>query len=95
MIRKEFMDTIKNNQPPDGINTPLKGLWWDGKGDWDQAHKIVQDDNSPEASWVHAYLHRKEGSIGNAAYWYSRVGQDMSTLDSKKEWEQIVEALLK
>jgi len=95
MIIKEFILSLKNEQPPEGINLSLRGLWWERKGDWDQAHSIVQKDQSSESAWVHAYLHRKGGDVGNSAFWYSHAGQDMSTLNFDKEWEQIVEALLK
>jgi hypothetical protein len=43
-------------------------------GDWDRAHKIVQQhEDDPLACWIHAVLHRIEGDAGNSRYWYSRT----------------------
>ncbi len=43
-------------------------------GDWDRAHKIVQqDEDDPLFCWVHAVLHKIEGDAGNSRYWYSRT----------------------
>ncbi len=47
-------------------------------GKWDAAHELVQDDPSPEAAWVHAHLHRVEGDLANAGYWYRRAGQSVA-----------------
>ena len=56
----------------DGV---LLALWWDARGDWKRAHEIAQDVSDADGAWVHAYLHRKEGDLGNAAYWYRRAGR--------------------
>ena len=70
-----FKQDLAGAAPPEGISAPLAALWWAGKGDWDRAHGIAQDDASAGASWVHAWLHRVEGDLGNAAYWYRRAGK--------------------
>lgn len=62
-------------------------------GDWDGAHKAVQDDPSPEAAWVHAHLHRVEGDLDNAGYWYSRAGKKQATGDLEIERQEIERAL--
>jgi hypothetical protein len=72
----------------------LLALWWDGKGDWERAHAIAQDVGGADGAWVHAYLHRKDGDVGNAAYWYGMAGRDVATGDFRREWEGIVEELL-
>ena len=64
--------------PPAGLGGPLEGLWWAAKGDWERAHKIVQDGDSRDAAWVHAYLHRQEGDLANAGYWYRTAGQPVA-----------------
>jgi len=71
----------------------IEALEIERAGDWDQAHCIVQDINTPEAAWVHAYLHRVEGDPGNAAYWYRRAGKPECTASLEDEWEQIHGAL--
>mgnify|MGYP001125492665 CR=1 FL=1 len=62
-------------------------------GDWDRAHRIVQEINTPEAAWIHAYLHRVEGDLGNAAYWYRRAGRPECTSPLEEEWQEIFGAL--
>ena len=69
-------------------------MWWAAKGDWDKAHKMVQDEQDADAAWVHAYLHRLEGDLGNAGYWYARAGKPAATDAIDSEWAQIVDALL-
>jgi len=72
----------------------LLALWWDGKGDWQKAHEIAQDGPGADGAWAHAYLHRKEGDAGNAAYWYRRAGKVVAVGDLHGEWEAIVAELL-
>jgi hypothetical protein len=90
----EFKDSLNNDVPPGDISNLLKALWYDGKDNWEQAHNIVQDMHNKEASWIHAYLHRKEGDDGNASYWYNRAGKRMADGSFTEEWEGIVKALL-
>lgn len=72
----------------------LLALWWDGRGDWQKAHEIAQDVPDADGAWVHAYLHRKEGDLGNAAYWYRQAGRETAKSDLRSEWEQIVREIL-
>lgn len=71
----------------------IKALWHDAQGDWNAAHDALQDDNSRDGAWVHAYLHRVEGDQFNAAYWYRRAGQPICTSDLAVEWTQLVISL--
>ena len=66
----------------------------DAKGDWEKSHNIAQDIHSDTGSWIHAYLHRKEGDIFNADYWYSKAGKKRPSVSLEKEWEEIVTDLL-
>jgi hypothetical protein len=90
----DFKASLSNAKPADGLKPPLVALWWAAKGDWDAAHGIVQNEDTRDAAWVHAYLHRVEGDLGNAGYWYRRAGRPVAedTLDA--EWELIASALL-
>ena len=86
--------SLSSGAPPAGVAGPLEGLWWAAKGDWDRAHKIVQDDDSREAAWVHAYLHRVEGDLGNAGYWYRQASKPAAKDSLEAEWERIAATLL-
>ncbi|RMH54837.1 MAG: hypothetical protein D6685_14440 [Bacteroidetes bacterium] len=94
MTLDTFTRTLHDDAPPAGLPAPLEALWYEARGDWDRAHRLVQDDPSAEAARVHAYLHRKEGDAGNAAYWYRRAGQPRCTDSLDDEWRALVEALL-
>ena len=94
MDLKVFKETLQNNQPPAGLNNLLTALWYDGKDDWHRAHEIAQDIETSAGSWVHAYLHRKEGDNANAMYWYRKAGKPMPQEGLREEWENIVAAFL-
>jgi len=94
MNYSEFRNSLSEETPPEGLSDLLLALWNEGKGDWEKAHNIVQDIHSSDASWIHAYLHRKEGDQGNAAYWYQRAGKTMPKVSLEKEWEEIVKEIL-
>lgn len=79
---------------PGSLPAPLRALWFEGNGDWERAHTVAQDVESPEGAWVHAYLHRKEGDASNAAYWYRRAGRPAATGEFDAEWLTMVETLL-
>ena len=81
-------------EPPAELSKELKALWHDAKGDWDKAHELCQSAGSPEGDWVHAYLHRVEGDLSNASYWYHRSGHPKFEGSLKDEWRSIVEELL-
>jgi hypothetical protein len=86
--------TLSNAAPAPDLAPPLQALWWAAKGDWNKAHNIVQDEESGDAAWVHAYLHRVEGDLGNAGYWYRRASKPVATDSLDAEWERIVSALI-
>ena len=90
----EFRASLAEAAPDATLSPQLRALWWAAKGDWDQAHKIVQDEDDANSAWVHAYLHRVEGDLGNAGYWYRRAGQPVAKDALETEWERIVNALL-
>lgn len=95
MTAEELRASTKQTTPPDNLPPLLTALWWDAKGDWNRAHEIAQDIHSPEAAWVHAYLHRKEGDEGNAGYWYRQARKPHAKVSMEDEWQQIVEDFLR
>jgi hypothetical protein len=94
MTLEEFRQSLTAPDPPAEISHALAGLWWDAKGDWKQAHESAQQDEGVEGSWVHAYLHRKEGDESNAAYWYGRAGKPVCGEPLDSEWLSIVKAFV-
>lgn len=94
MTLDELRAALDRPQPPAGLPHLVLALWLEGRGDWSGAHGIAQDDKSPEAAWVHAYLHRKEGDEGNAAYWYARAGRAPFTGTFEQEWAAIARRLM-
>jgi hypothetical protein len=67
---EQFRATLAFDTPSPNLSPTLAALWWAGKGEWDRAHALVQEEPGADAAWVHAYLHRAEGDAENAAYWY-------------------------
>jgi hypothetical protein len=90
----DFTASLCGAAPAPDLAPPLAALWWAAKGHWDEAHKIVQDEDTREAAWVHAYLHRVEGDLSNAGYWYRRAGQPVARDSLESEWQRIVAALI-
>ena len=94
MTPSDFKSSLSADMPPAELAPALQALWWAGKGDWDKAHKIVMGDESREGAWVHAYLHRVEGDLGNAAYWYRQARRPVASQTVETEWDVIITALL-
>lgn len=93
MTLDDFKQTLTNNEPPP-LSRALQALWHDARGNWDAAHGVAQDISTLDGAWVHAYLHRKEGDISNARYWYSRASKPEPTGTLDTERDDIVERLL-
>ncbi|HEX2461230.1 MAG TPA: hypothetical protein VHJ58_13880 [Vicinamibacterales bacterium] len=91
----EFEASLRGSTPPDEVHGALAALWHERRGNWDRAHEIAQDIAGSDGSWVHAYLHRREGDQSNAAYWYRRAGKPVARGDLDEEWRAIVDTLLK
>ncbi|CAH2604506.1 conserved protein of unknown function [Rhodovastum atsumiense] len=89
-----FRQSLDAPAPPTFASLALQGLWWDGKGDWDQAHRCAQDQDDAPGAAVHAYLHRKEGDPANARYWYARAGRRPVDGALEDEWTALVCELL-
>ena len=87
---EDFKASLQLDQPAEALSVQLTSLWFDGKGDWHQAHGQIDHLKDKESAWVHAYLHRKEGDIANADYWYSKAGKIRPKLSLADEWEQLV-----
>ena len=91
----QFRASISESSPPPTVSDALRALWLDARGNWDGAHDAAQADEGGAGDWVHAYLHRKEGDAGNAAYWYRRARKPVCRTSLDEEWAAITDALLK
>jgi hypothetical protein len=93
MTVNEFKAAVDSPTPP-AVAPLLLALWHDARGDWNEAHRIAQDVDDANGAWVHAYLHRKEGDLDNAGYWYRRANQPIASGALTLEWERIAAFLL-
>jgi hypothetical protein len=90
----DYLNSLQEAFPPQRVSVYLQALWYHRKGDWNKAHQIVQDIPDEKASWIHAFLHREEGDIWNADYWYRRAHQKRPESSITEEWTFIVKTLL-
>jgi hypothetical protein len=90
----DFVKSLSLDSPPTNISEELQALWYDGKGNWNKAHDIAQDIYNDNGSWIHAYLHRKEGDLQNAHYWYRKAGKTLPAVSLNMEWIQLSEHFL-
>jgi hypothetical protein len=94
LAAKDFANSLAADRPPAGLDAPLEALWWDAKGEWDRAHACVDDKSDQESVRVHAYLHRKEGDLSNAGYWYGRVGMTAPDTTLAAEHQALLDDLV-
>ena len=94
MDTKEFKASATSDDPPDGLSPALMALWHLARCEWHAAHGFAQDDDGRDGAWVHAHLHRVEGDLANAGYWYRRADRPASEASLDDEWEEIATALL-
>ena len=94
MTWEAFTASLSSDQPPASFSPYLQSLWFDARGEWNKAHEVAQDINDRNGAWIHAYLHRREGDLGNAGYWYRRAGKPMPSCTLQEEHEALVKALL-
>lgn len=95
MTLKEFKETLIRSLPPENTSVHIKALWYDAKGDWKLAHDLIDHLEDPTSAHVHAYLHRVEGDLWNARYWYKRAGQSEFKGTLAEEWEHLFYLLIK
>lgn len=94
MSYEQFRQSLQANLPPAELSLVLQALWWDAKGEWTKAHECAQQRETRDHAWVHAYLHRKEGDVSNARYWYRQAGRPEANRTLEEEWNEITRELL-
>lgn len=90
-----FKRSLSSKSPPAELSPALTALWWAAREDWGKAHEIVMSGEGADCAWVHAYLHRVDGDLDNARYWYRQARRNMAIGDFVSEREAIAEVLLK
>jgi len=95
MTYDEFKASLAFGDPPPGLSPVLRGLWHLEKGDWHRSHEIIQTEATQDAAWAHAHLHRVEGDLWNADYWYARAGRERPEASLDAERADMIDALLK
>lgn len=90
----QFLETLENDRPNEDWPTGLKALWYDAIGDWEASHNIAQEMHTDLGSWIHAYLHRKEGDEWNAGYWYRRANKPFPNYSFENELQVIVLSII-
>ncbi len=98
MLPKDYNSFIHSLEAPepDAIwPEALRAVWYEAKGNWIAAHDIAQEMHSPIGSWIHAYLHRKEGDKWNAGYWYGRANREYPENSYEEELEELVNYILR
>jgi len=90
----EFINSTKEDAPPQSLSEPLQAMWHARKENWDKAHNIAQSISTELGSWIHAYLHRVEGDLSNADYWYKRAGKPQFKGSTEDEADDIVNSIL-
>lgn len=91
----QFVETLENEYPNDEWSVALKAMWFDAVGDWETSHNIAQDLPTTLGSWIHAYLHRKEGDEFNAGYWYRRAARPFPNISMEDELQLLVEWIVR
>ncbi len=89
MTLQDFKDTLSDKLPPQELSVQLKALWYDAKGDWETAHDLIDQLDDAVSAHVHAYLHRVEGDLWNARYWYNRAKQPEFKGSLEEEWANL------
>ncbi|EHH66997.1 hypothetical protein [Gluconobacter morbifer] len=94
-VPSAFRADLSRPSPPETLTRPQKALWWAGKQNWQKAHDLVQEaEGNPECDRIHAFLHRQEGDLANARYWYRRAHTSMPDLTLQEEWQVLVQDMI-
>jgi len=91
MRLEELISSVTGETPTETTPAPLKALCLDRRNMWQEAHEAVQDEKDAISAAVHAYLHRKEGDIWNANYWYRNAGRKAFQGSLDAEWKMLIE----
>ncbi len=95
MNKSTFVELVDGDlSPPEDLSPSLMALCLGRRGAWEASHDIANALDTPLGSWIHAWLHRVEGDLPNASYWYRLAGRREATTELEVEWEELAEAAL-
>ncbi|MES2958935.1 MAG: hypothetical protein V4792_12140 [Pseudomonadota bacterium] len=89
-----FATSLDREEPPPFATPMLRAVWHGLRGEWAAAHELAQAQDDEEGAWVHAWLHRIEGDLGNAAYWYRRAHRETRRDGTRDEGLEIAQTLI-
>jgi hypothetical protein len=92
---ESFVLSLDRDEPPPLAAPMLRAVWQGLRGHWDAAHELAQAQDDAHGAWVHAWLHRIEGNLDNADYWYRRAGRQPRRDDTRDEGLEIARALIR
>ena len=90
LTRTTFDISLDQPAPPTEWPVELAALWWLQSHNWQVAHNLIDQAPGQQAARVHALLHRMEGDLPNARYWYARAGVSLPELTIGQEIEQLL-----
>ena len=93
MEYNDFIKLTEKQKPSKKLSVIHLAIWYILKDNWDMSHKTVQKLNTEIACLFHAYLHRVEGDLGNAGYWYSRASMKPTTASLETELSDILKSV--
>ena len=93
MTIEELEQSAQNDDtPPRYLTDEMRSLWFARAGRWDEAHDLFTRIPDPDGAWIHAHLHREEGDLSNARYWYNRARRTEpgGSVSLEAEWRILV-----
>lgn len=85
MNRAAFEQSLASAAPPADLPLQLQSLWHLLRSNWAEAHRVVQEVETADVAWMHAHLHRVEGDLANAGYWYGKAGREAFSGELQEE----------
>ena len=94
MTPSKFRRSLAADDPPETLSDVQRALWYGARGDWNRAHELAQGEQSADAAWIHAWLHRVEGDLDNARYWYGQARRPERTGTTDDELNELLAEFL-
>ena len=89
-----FLLSLDQDEATPFATPMLRAIWHGLRGEWHAAHELAQGQDDAAGAWVDAWLHRIEGDLGNADYWYRRAQRPSRRDDTRTEGLAIARELI-